>query len=444
MQIITILLIIVSILTLMSGATIFFGSSRSERPRSAWFFAATVFATIWAVSISIFMIASPSWNINLEWFVNLTFITAIFIDIALLGFINWRQKYGKTLTLIFLILGAVLSAVFLYDHTLLYSEILLSNAGNSISINVGLFYFLYVAFFCFLVPSVILSLLRKVVKSTSKRMRGADLVLLVGFMISGTVSLIFNLILPFWTWNYIWLGPLAISTTIIGFYYAVIKYRIISLSSRWLKVFSYVVIITSSAVVYMVIFYIVFMAIFRGSTPSTEVIVLNFVMILFVLALMPALSELSAFINSLISNQQIDMGYVVKKITKTRTLDIKELAEFLAEHMHFEYIGFVIDGQVYGSVSHYISSEGIKMVESLGVPERGIWQKVNERTHAWQDLDLSAVAALRDSTGKTYGQVMIGKPTGKISFSHRDLVEVEAIINLVAIMIDSKRHKKRK
>lgn len=445
MQIITILLIIVSILTLLSGTAILFGSSRAERPRSAWFYVATIFATIWAISISAFISATPDWSNFIEIIVNLTFITAIFIDIALLGFINWRQKYGKPLTMIFLILGIVISSIFMYDHSLLYSEIHLTSVGNSISINITPFYFVYVAFFCMLVPAVIISLIRLIVKTTSKRVKGSDLVLLIGFMISGTTSLIFNLILPFWTWDLIWLGPLAISTTIISFYYAVLRYRTLSLSSRWLKVLSYIVVITSSAVVYMAIFYIIFLAMFRGSTPSIEVVALNFIMILIVLALTPAMSEINMFINSLISNQQIDVAYIIKKITKTgpRGLDNRELADFLAEHMHFEYIGFLVDGQVYGSSAKRLSPEGIRLVESLGNPEHGVWQELDETSSAWQDLDLTAIAALRDADGKTFGQVMVGKPVGKNKFSHKDLVQVEAIINLVAVIINSKRHARK-
>ena len=50
----------------------------------------------------------------------------------------------------------------------------------------------------------------------------------------------------------------------------------------------------------MIIFAVIFAALFRGSTPSTEVIVLNFIMIVIFLLLMPAMNELSSFIRSLI------------------------------------------------------------------------------------------------------------------------------------------------
>ena len=301
MQLIAILLITVSILTLLSGIAVFFGATKGDRLRSAWFFFATVFATIWMVSIALFLVATPEWAPIMPTTINLTFISAIFIDIALLGYISWRKKSGRIATLTFLILGIIFTAFFIRDPALLYTDIVLTSASNSLITDIGPFYFTYVAFFCALVPAVLISLLLRIFKSRSNRIKNGDIVLLVGFAISGTMSLIFNLILPFWTWDLIWLGPLAISTTIIAFYYTILRYHALNLKSRWLKILSYVVLIASAAVLYMMVFYVVFLAMFRGASPSLEVIILNFIMVLFFLLLMPAMSELVIFVRSLIT-----------------------------------------------------------------------------------------------------------------------------------------------
>lgn len=306
MQLIAILLITVSILTLLSGLAVFLGASKGDRARSAWFFAATIFATIWTVAISLFLIATPEWNGTLTLIVDMTYISAIFIDIALLGYISWRKKYGKIATLIFFILGLIFAGVFIAKPELLYTNINFSSTGNSLTTNFGSFYFTYIAFFCALVPTVILTLLHQIFKSKSTRIRGGDLTLLIGFAISGTMSLIFNLILPLWTWNFVWLGPFAISTTILAFYYTILRYRVLKLTSRWLKLLSYIVLITSAAVLYMIVFYIIFIAMFKGSSPSLEVIILNFIMVLFFLLLMPAMNELTAFVRSLITDQETE------------------------------------------------------------------------------------------------------------------------------------------
>lgn len=305
MQLIAILLITVSILTLFSGIAAFFGAAKGDRSRSAWFFFATAFAMIWMISIAAFLVATPEWPVHIKSLVNLTYISAIFIDIALLGYINWRKKAGKIITLFFLVAGIIFTAFFIKNPGLLYQDVVLASTGNSLVTNIGPFYFTYIAFFCALVPTVLITLLRQILKSRSNRVKNGDLVLLIGFAISGTTSLIFNLILPFWTWNLVWLGPLAISTTIIAFYYTILRYRAINLKSRWLKILSYIVLITSAAVLYMMVFYVVFLAMFRGATPSLEVIILNFVMVLFFLLLMPAMSELVMFVRSLITGEEI-------------------------------------------------------------------------------------------------------------------------------------------
>lgn len=304
MQLIAILLITVSVLTFLSGLAVFLGARKGDRARSAWFFAATIFATIWTVAISLFLIATREWNGALTLIVDMTYISAIFIDIALLGYISWFKKYGKVATLLFLVLGIIFAGVFIAKPELLYTSVNFSSAGNSLTTNFGPFYFTYIAFFCALVPTVILTLLHQIFKSKSNRVRGGDLTLLVGFAISGTMSLIFNLILPLWTWNLIWLGPFAISTTILAFYYTILRYQVLKLTSRWLKLLSYIVLITSAAVLYMIVFYIIFIAMFKGSSPSIEVIVLNFIMVLFFLLLMPAMNELTTFIRSLITSQE--------------------------------------------------------------------------------------------------------------------------------------------
>lgn len=318
MQLIVILLITVSVLTFLSGAIMFFGSKKKERARSAWFFVATIFATIWMLSISLFLVADSSWIDAIGWHVNWTYISAIFIDVALLGYISWHEKYGRIATIVFLVLGIILSSVFLANPSLLYTDITLANTGNSLETNIGPFYFVYITFFCLLVPAVITTLFRQIYRSRSLRKRGADLVLLVGFAISGTMSLIFNLILPLWDWSLIWLGPLAISTTILAVYYTILRYRTLNLSSIWLKLLSYIVVVASIAIIYMVIFSIIFAALFRGSTPSTEVIILNFVMILIFLALMPAMNEFIKFTRSLISNPETHPDHALDDILEPK------------------------------------------------------------------------------------------------------------------------------
>lgn len=305
MQLIVILLATVSILTFLSGAIVFFGSTKGDRVRSAWFFLAAIFATAWMASISIFLVAEPSMMGSIDWHVKWTFISAILIDVSFLGYIAWREKYGQAITTLFAVAGLIISLIILICPGSLYNEIILSRTGNSVIMNIGPVYFAYIGFFAAIVPAVVATLFKQYLKTRSERKKGGDLTIMISFGLSSTITLIANLVLPlFDNWSLIWLGPLALSATIIAFYYTILRYRSLNLSSIWLKIFSYIVIIASLAIVYMIIFAAIFATLFRGSMPSSEVIILNFIMILIFLLLMPAMNELNIFIRSLISNQK--------------------------------------------------------------------------------------------------------------------------------------------
>ena len=303
-QLIVILLTTVSVLTFLSGAIVFFGSSKGDRIRSAWYFAAAIFATVWMASIATFLVASPDSIDTIGWHVNWTFISAIFLDAAFLGYGAWNKKYGKIATLAFLLFGLVISSTILINPAALYSDVILTNMGNSVVMRMGPLYFSYIAFFGAIVPAIVAVFFHQFIKSRSRRKRGGDIVTMASFGTSSTIVLVVNLILPLMNnWSLIWLGPLALAVTILGVYYTILRYRMLNLSSIWLRIFSYIVIISSIAIVYMIIFSIIFAALFRGSAPSTEVIVLNFIMILIFIALMPAMNGLMTFIKSLIFAQ---------------------------------------------------------------------------------------------------------------------------------------------
>lgn len=304
MQLIIILLATVSILTFLSGVITFFGAKKGDRARSAWFLAAAFFATVWMISISIFLTAGVDREATIDWHTKWIFISAIFIDISFLGYVAWNARFGKILTYIFMVLGGAISLVILLWPHHLYYDVVLSSAGNSVDLNIGPLYFAYIGFFCLIVPAIVIYLLRESFSSRSSRKKGGNITIMVTFAISSVLIVISDLILPFFgNWSLSWIGPLALSITIIAFYYTILRYRSLNLSSIWLKIFSYIVIIASLAIIYMIIFSLIFAALFRGSTPSIEVIILNFIMIVIFILLMPAMSQIAGSIRNIIMEQ---------------------------------------------------------------------------------------------------------------------------------------------
>lgn len=67
------------------------------------------------------------------------------------------------------------------------------------------------------------------------------------------------------------------------------------------------------------------------------------------------------------------------------------------------------------------------------VPTKSV-QKILDETN------LKAVAELYNAKGKPFGQIIVGEPLGKSTMKHRDLIQLEMIINLVASVIDSGKH----
>ena len=304
MQLIILLLTAVSILTILSGIVIFFGSSKGYKVKAFWFLLATIFATLWMTAISIFLSVKDSESGIIDTSVKLTFISAILLDVAFLAYVSWNQKYGRLITLFYVIFGGVVSSLITFKPELMYSNISISNMGNSVDINVGPLYISYVVFFATLVPAVVLALSRHYLSKKTNKKQTGDVVIMLSFGVSSVITLVTDLILPLTgAWDYIWIGPLALSAVIIGFYYTTLRYSNLNLNSITLRILSYVVILTSLAILYMIIFAIVFSGMFRGATPSTEVIVLNFVMIMIMMLLMPAVNQLSNFVRSLITSK---------------------------------------------------------------------------------------------------------------------------------------------
>lgn len=443
MSLISILLVTVAILSFAFGLLTFIGSSKADRTRSAWFCLATFGSLLWAVSIAVFLALDPSATVVEPWIYGI-YIPSMFMTVGMLGYVSWRYKGGKLLTVLDLLFMVILSALMIYDKGLLYSSYELSTAGNTVELLKGPFYILYMGFYFVSDTIFMLYCWYAVRHSRTKYVKNSMLLLMIGFAVMSGFTLMADLLLPmFGIYQWIWVGPLFLSVIIIAYFYAILKYHMISVASRWLQTATYAVVGLTGVAIYMLLFYTIFTALFKIPNPSTSVLVLNFLMIVIVLLLMPVIREVNAVLRSMIMVGQVDIAYVIKKLNHlaTRNVDLRDLAGFLADHLHFAYIGFIINGRLYGSKSLAMSPEELSAVAHLKSSGRDIWQQPNKTVQAvFDELGLKAVAELRNAKGKTFGQLVVGKPLGKNSFERRDLIQLEMIINLVATVIDSEKH----
>lgn len=445
MSLTSILLFATSVLAVLSGFSVFVGASKVDRARMTWFFAAAIMAALWSVAIALFLALPAGSEASAPALIMMIYIASAVMMVALLGFAGWEHWYGKVLTVCAALAVVIMSTIVLNNTSILFAGFTLSNQGNTVQLVNGVVYWLYMFFFVLNSCLAWFFILQHSRRTRMKRVRQGDYVLLVGLVITGALSMISDLVLPlFVRYDLIWIGPLALSATLVTFYYAILRFRIISISLTWLKTLSYIVLLVSGAVIYMLIFYLIFTALFKIPNPSTSILVLNFLMIVIVLLLMPLINEVNASMRSMISVGQVDITYVIKKLNHvaTRNIDLRELASFLAVHLHFAYIGFIINGKLYGSKSLAMSAEEILQITRMKPTARGeVWQEPNKGVQkVLNDLDLKAVAELRNAKGKAFGQIVVGKPLGKSSFERRDLIQLEMIINLVATVIDSEKH----
>lgn len=445
MSLISILLYSTSLLAVFSGFSAFVGASKADRGRMAWFFATTIMAAIWTIAIATFLALPVGSEQVASAFIMAIYISSAVMMITLLMFAGGKRKLGKVLAVLATLSLTITVAVVLNDTKLLFDGFSLTNQGNTVHLVNGPIYWLYT--FYFVLNSILAwyMIWDRSRKTRVKRIRMGDQVLMVGLIITGMFSMVTDLILPIAVrYDLIWVGPLTLSVTLIAFYYAILRFRIVSISSGWLRTLSYIVLLVSGAVIYMLIFYLIFTALFKVPNPSASILALNFIMIVIVLLLMPVINEVSASMRSLIMVGQVDIAYVIKKLNKiaSKNIDLRDLASFLANHLHFSYIGFIVNGRLYGSKPLSVSAEELAQITKMKhAGANSVWQEPNATTKkTLHDLGLQAVAELRNAKGKPFGQLVVGKPLGKTVFERRDLVQLEMIINLVATVIDSEKH----
>ncbi len=290
---ISVLLVIVGILTFLSGIVVLFGSKKPYRAASVWYFVATTFSTTWLTAIAFFLTAKADNASFAPFLLNTGFVSALLLDVGFLGYTSWEKKSDKAITLFFLAAALIISAVIVFNPGLMYSDVTISNTGNSANLIIGPLYFVYIGYFSLIIPAILYSFFRQYRHARSKKKRIGGIVILCAFGLSNIIILITNLIMPMPfinDWSMTWLGPLTLAIITLSIYYMILHYKAVTLSYTWLRIFSYIIVIASIAITYIIIFSIVFAALFRGSTPSLEVIILNFIMILIFIALIPAMS----------------------------------------------------------------------------------------------------------------------------------------------------------
>ncbi|MDO4967455.1 MAG: hypothetical protein Q4E70_01665 [Candidatus Saccharibacteria bacterium] len=441
MQLKNFIMILSAITMLLSGFCILVGSRKKERKFTKFYFLSVFFGTIYTISILAFLNLPLNTGAAVKYLGYGIFLAPVLMDIFLLSYILYPFKLFRGFsvflaTLFFLFISFILT----FDTADFYNGFSLSTDGNSFNIVSGPIYLSYILFFVISSVFMIIGLLLRAKQIRSLNTKHGLIFLTISGALLRILMVVFGIILPFIKFELIYLSPIMLSLMVILDYYAVLRFQILMLSSRALKVLSYVILVTTAGTAYMLIFYAIITFLFKIRGLSTEIYILTFIMVTILLLILPIMSEVLSFIRSLILKDQVYLAYLLKKMNKmSGKVDADALAEFLASNLHFNYVGIVIGKKVHGSKVEEFSEFEISELNALAEPERGVWQKIDAGTQKILDEHkIKAVAAMFDAKGNVFGQILVGEPTGKEGFERRDLAQLELVINLVSAMIDSR------
>ena len=437
MDLVTILLMIVALLMVLFGILVLIGGVKKERIHLAWFLIAMLGGAVWTVSNGLQIWNTTGDSLFSAW---ISYGICQGSVVAALGLFGYYLQVEKIRSRILTMLVASVASLIIILLPFLDFETLNSVLRGENS----WFYTIYSIFLTVLFVALLANAVIRIKRIDDKKGRKSSLMLFLGTLATVSISIVFNMIFPFALHSneFLWIGPLSIYILVLAFYLNLFSTHRITLSSAWFKILSYIILIVSFVIIYMILFFVVFTSLFHVASPSFSVILLNLIMVVIILLLIPTITEISSLVKSLITLDQVDVGYVVKKLNKLRPEDVnlQELSDFLVNHLHCEYIGFVINKRLYESESSEFNTDTLKAISALKPAKHGIWQDLNN--HSGQILakqKIIAVAELCDDKDNVFGQMLIGKPLRKYRFDRKDLIHLELVVNLIATLLSYKK-----
>ena len=447
MNYIAILLFVFAALVIFTGIVIALGVRREQRGQGVMFLLATLCAAVWIIAIGVFMILKDDAQgaLTAPATVLVLYSAPLLMMIFMMAFLASRLRLGRVFLVVFLVYAVVLLTLLWSNPSLLYSAITLGGDYNSVALTSGWFYLAYSAYMV-AVWSITLGLvLFRILRSQHQNERAGLVVMACGYFIVSIFCTYFNVILPTTRYDLIWVGPLTICILFCAYFYAAIRYHTIALSTKGLQLLSYLVITAVISEAYILIYMLAAEYIFQIEL-SDEMFVTNLALAFILVTIVPLFSGLSSVVKSLLHSGDTGSRQFMLDYNQSVVSDfsLRDLATAIANRYNFDYIGFVVNGQIYGS---HVLFEPDRLVTALkAIPSASVgqvWQDFSQTKSAQRELaerDLQAVAELKNARGQAYGFLLVGMPLGKDTLEKSDLRALENTLNIFSTGIDSKLH----
>jgi hypothetical protein len=300
----------VAVLAVIIGVVIF-TSNRGQKDRaSAISLSLAVFgAALWVFFVQLFRNATTISQANI--FLQIFSAVALLIPIGCLLYASslWLRK--GSLAVVSSVAGLIWATIMyfiIFNFDMFQADIAIStgnNYGTLADSPVTVAYFS--AFGVFFVISIVMIVV-KAFKNQDANFRRGLLYLAGCLALSSLLSSTTNIILPIIGHSELfWVGPLSVALTMIFAYFIILRYKLFVNSSHLLQTLTYLVVVAIVAIIYTCLFYLIFTLVFRGASPSDEIVIFNFVMIVIVILILPSVNHSIKYVRKVIADNGVSL-----------------------------------------------------------------------------------------------------------------------------------------
>jgi len=301
-----ILLLIIAGLVLSVGMIVMLSSRKKcDRVCSTWkvFFSLALFVcAIWVSSVAFSLFSNDLTIASNALFVS--FASAVLMHLLYFLFAVSLLK-RKFLKIIFIVIGsaaAILAGGVLFTS---FSEMIggwvVTPSINELVVNPSEKFIAYAGvIYLFIFTYTLISLICSL-RVSERNTKHTLLWICVALALNSILNTIFYVVLPMnGQYEFQWLGPLSVALSMLIIYFGTLRFGLFKSSSQLLQWLAYAVLVIFASLLYIALFYLIFTLIFRGASPSIEILVFNFLMVVIIILLLPSVNRLMDLVKKLI------------------------------------------------------------------------------------------------------------------------------------------------
>jgi hypothetical protein len=261
-------------------------------------------AALWVLFVQLFQSAASESQANV--FLQFFTLVALLMPFGCLSYAAslWgRKSLSVIVILVALLISTTIGCLISSHNGLFYNDIVMLAGNNYVTVVDSPLTLAYFGEFALFFTVSIIIIIAKALKSKNAILRRGLIYLGCGLALSMLFSGTTNVVLPMiGRSDLFWAGPLSVAVTMLFTYFITLRYKLFVNSSRLLQSLTYLVVVAITAIAYTCLFYLVFTLVFRGASPSDEIIIFNFIMIIIVILAIPTINHTIEYVKKVIAD----------------------------------------------------------------------------------------------------------------------------------------------